>query len=91
MRGKIFSFITGVFVTIILAIVSFFVLTIYLDIKEFESFVLFGEFLKVYEFSSDETGFTFNIKPLNLIPIGILGGFISIGFTIFFKRFITIK
>lgn len=91
MKGKLLSFITGAFFTIILTVVMLFVFTIYLDMKEFRSFVLFGDFFKVYEFTADETGFDFNIRPLNLLPIGIIGGFISIGLTMFLKRFITIK
>lgn len=59
--------------------------------KDFSSFVLFGDFFKVYEFTAGETGFDFNISTLNLLPLDMIGGFISIGLTIFLNRFSTIK
>ena len=55
--------------------------------KDFSSFVLFGDFFKVYEITADETGFDFNYVK----PSAMIGGFISIGLTIFLNRFSTIK
>lgn len=88
MKGKLLSFITGHFLPSILTVVLLFLFTIYLKMKDFSSFVLFGDFFKVYEITADETGFDFNISTLNLLPIGC---FISIGLTIFLNRFSTIK